>query len=164
MGSLLGITKVAAKRAGVCLREYQRRISAGLKRCTGCTSWLGVDEFGFDSSRGDGRDAKCFYCRAGIHHAKYIPVPIDQRRPMGTPRLDPRHGDKIQARHLINLDVKLGNRPNPNALHCANCGHKGPDKRHEYHHHMGYAARHHYDVLPLCSTCHHEAHRGENIY
>jgi hypothetical protein len=77
---------------------------------------------------------------------------------MGPPRHDPRDGDKIQARHLINQDIKHGKRPDPDDLHCAHCGHKGPDRRHEYHHHMGYVARHHYDVIPLCSKCHHEEH------
>jgi hypothetical protein len=36
------------------------------------------------------------------------------------------------------------------------CGHvwKKGERRHEYDHYKGYAAQHHYDVEPVCSTCH----------
>lgn len=70
-----------------------------------------------------------------------------------------RDGDVKQARARINRDVELGNRPAADDLHCAMCGHKGPDKIHEYHHISGYGADHHYDVIPLCSTCHHAEHK-----
>ena len=41
-------------------------------------------------------------------------------------------------------------------------GHKGEGRRHEYHHHLGYAAEHHYDVIVLCSICHRSEHGRKN--
>lgn len=98
--------------------------------------------------------AKCFGCAAVFHQEGHEYVPEWELQQRGPERGEPRDGDKEQARYLINLDVQKGRRPNPNDLYCARCGHKGDDRRHEYHHHMGYAARHHYDVIPLCSLCH----------
>lgn len=66
----------------------------------------------------------------------------------------PRDGDKIQARQRINVEVRTGYRPDPNSLPCVDCGHVGSDRRHEYDHHLGYSAEHHYDVEPVCTLCH----------
>lgn len=68
----------------------------------------------------------------------------------------PRDGDKKQARQRINVEVRTGHRPHPNTLPCSECGHEWSDgeRRHEYHHHKGYSAEHHYDVIPLCTECH----------
>lgn len=67
----------------------------------------------------------------------------------------PRDGDKVQARQRINVEVRTGRRAHPDSLPCVDCGHTGNDRRHEYDHHFGYAAEHHYDVEPVCSKCHH---------
>lgn len=67
-----------------------------------------------------------------------------------------RDGDKIQARQRINVEVRTGHRPHPNALPCVDCGHiwaRG-ERRHEYDHFLGYAAEHHLDVQAVCSRCH----------
>lgn len=76
-------------------------------------------------------------------------------RPGPAPK-PPRDDDREQARQRINVDVKAGRRPHPNTLPCAACGHvwREGERRHEYHHHLGYAAEHHADVQPLCTTCH----------
>lgn len=68
----------------------------------------------------------------------------------------PRDGDKKQARQRINVEVTNGVRPHPNTFPCADCNHvwKKGERRHEYDHHLGYAAEHHYDVEPVCTTCH----------
>lgn len=153
-GRHLGRFKQVAAAAGLTLEDYVNRLDAGEKRCTKCKQWLPRFRFGADETRWDGLDSTCFECRRQISHDRYTPVPAEQRKPMGPPRHDPRDGDKIQARHLINLDVKSGKRPSPNDLPCSECGHKGDDRRHEYHHHMGYASQHHYDVVPVCTTCH----------
>jgi len=69
----------------------------------------------------------------------------------------PRNGDKRQARQRINVEVRTGYRPHPNSIPCHVCGHMGDDRRHEYHHHKGYDAANHYDVIPLCTLCHAKA-------
>ena len=70
----------------------------------------------------------------------------------------PRDGDKLQARQRINVEVREGRRPHPNTLPCVDCGHEWSEgeRRHEYDHHLGYAAAHHYDVEPVCTICHAE--------
>lgn len=67
-----------------------------------------------------------------------------------------RDGDKKQARQRINVEVRMGRRPHPNTLACADCGHihASGERRHEYDHHLGYAAEHHLDVEPVCTICH----------
>lgn len=76
-------------------------------------------------------------------------------RPGPAPK-PPRDGDKEQARQRINVEVRMGRRPHPNTLPCADCGHvwESGARRHEYDHHLGYAAAHHYDVEPVCTVCH----------
>lgn len=78
------------------------------------------------------------------------------RGPMGPVPNPPRSGDKLQARQRINVEVRTGKRPHPNTLPCTDCGHTWAEgeRRHEYDHHLGYGAEHHYDVEPVCTTCH----------
>ena len=154
-GRELGARKSAAKRAGVSFEEYCERVAANQKRCIRCREWRSVDDFCSDASRTDGRSAKCRTCAAELAKATYVPVVHDPDWRPGPERIPARDGDKKQARRRINHDVRLGLRPHPNTLHCAYCGHKGEDRRHEYHHHMGYAAIHHNDVVAACSACHH---------
>lgn len=74
----------------------------------------------------------------------------------GPAPLPPRSGDKKQARCRINVEVRNGRRPRPNTLPCTDCGHiwSQGERRHEYDHHLGYGAEHHYDVEPVCTLCH----------
>lgn len=67
-----------------------------------------------------------------------------------------RDGDKAQARQRINVEVRTGRRPHPNALPCEDCGHvhMPGERRHEYDHYLGYAAEHHLDVQSVCTVCH----------
>ena len=77
--------------------------------------------------------------------------------------VDPRAGDKKQARRTANHLVETGVLPHPNTLPCVDCGHvwKEGERRHEYDHHKGYSLEHHEDVEPVCTSCHHKRHRGE---
>ncbi len=77
-------------------------------------------------------------------------------RPGPTPKTG-RDGDKLQARARVNALVKQGILLHPNKLPCTDCGHrwkKEGDRRHEYDHHKGYAAKHHLTVEPVCRPCH----------
>jgi len=158
MGSRLGILKTAAKKCGLSLEEYQRRLADGLKRCTFCEEWKPINCFGSDSTRWDGKMQGCAECRNARAKETYEPISVLLQLPFGPRRIARRKGDKWQAKARINSDVEYGLRPNPNDLFCVKCGHKGSNRRHEYHHVMGYEEMHHYDVLPLCSRCHHEEH------
>lgn len=50
--------------------------------------------------------------------------------------------------------------PDPNDVACVDCGHLGPERRHEYDHYLGYAPEHHDDVEATCSLCHNERGRS----
>jgi hypothetical protein len=80
----------------------------------------------------------------------------DSKARPGPAPMPPRDGDKKQARQRINVEVRCGRRPHPNTLRCVDCGHvHAPgERRHEYDHHLGYSAEHHYEVQPVCTTCH----------
>lgn len=66
-----------------------------------------------------------------------------------------RDGDKKQARQRVNVEVRTGRRPHPNALPCVDCGHVWCEgqRRHEYDHYLGYEGTHHLDVEPVCTKC-----------
>ena len=68
----------------------------------------------------------------------------------------PRDNDRKQARQRVNVEVRTGRRPHPNTLPCTDCGHVWTEgeRRHEYDHHLGYAAQHHLDVQSVCTACH----------
>lgn len=149
-----GAIKIAAKKAGLTVNEYMSRIANGLKKCTICKEWKLTEEFVRDKSRHDGYVARCKSCSTALWRIKSM---------RSNKRIERRDGDKSQAKSRINRDVEAGLRPNPNDLYCSLCGHKGTDRRHEYHHIQGYSALHHYDVLPLCSACHHKCHPNNRV-
>ena len=118
------------------------------KWCTACKATHDRDAFGLDASRGDGLAARCLASRR---------VTIKKKRTVFKRhgRLVPaRDGDKKQARRRVNYLVEQGRFPSPNALPCTDCGHLADDRRHEYDHHLGYAAEHHENVEAVCSVCH----------
>ncbi len=153
-GRALGVLKQAAQRVGLSFDDYIARRKAGQKHCVDCRTWKPSGYFNVDQSRYDGLAAKCRECSSKRGKESYTPVAPEDRAPKGPARIPRRDGDKIQARARINADIRMGHRADPDTLHCVYCGHIGPDRRHEYHHHMGYAAEHHYDVLPACAPCH----------
>lgn len=154
MGSADGAVKTAARRAGISVAEYERLVAAGKKRCTSCTRWRNRSAFGNDRSRSDGLAARCRDCASAAGRAAYVPK-VRQR---GRSFVPARDGDSRQARRRINYFVEAGLIPRPNDLPCRDCGHvwKPGGRRHEYDHHLGYAAENHEHVEPVCSRCHHE--------
>lgn len=149
-----GAMKLAARKSGVSLFEYIYKRFTGQKWCMRCRDWHHVLSFGKDSTRYDGFDASCRESRNERARELHVPVPEDLRKPMGPPRHARRDGDKIQARHFVNLSVRTGKIPRPSDIPCFDCGHIGTDRRHEYDHYLGYAAEHHEDVQSVCSRCH----------
>lgn len=131
---------------------YERKRARGLKWCTGCKAWHSEAEFGKDRSRYDGLAARCKQSKRELERDGYQPRP---RPPKGRSFVPARDGDKLQARRRVNYFVESGLLPNPNDLACKDCGHRGDDRRHEYDHHRGYAAKHHEHVEAVCSKCHH---------
>jgi len=168
MGSAAGVEKVAAKRLGLSLEDYRANIAAGLKHCGKCRQWLARSAFNADATRGDGLDKHCQSCRStgnpkGWHDKPNINP--ETGRPGPTPQA-PRDGDKFQARQAVTRLVRLGLVPKAAALACADCGHIGADRKHEYDHHLGYAAEHHEHVEPVCVDCHSRRthNRGESVH
>ena len=144
-----GAAKVAAQKAGLTVAEYLRRKAAGLKKCTKCQEWTPLSDFTKDRTRYDGLNARCRHCHNSIKPPR---VP----RQKGRSFVPARDGDRKQARRRINYFVEAGLMPHPRTLPCVDCGHEwaAGERRHEYDHHMGYAAEHHETVEAVCTNCH----------
>lgn len=149
-----GARKIAAMKAGVSVVEYDQRIKTGHKWCSGCKQWHLSKKFGKDRTRWDGAAAQCKEYRNITNRGAYVRKPGPVK---GRSFIPARSGDKKQARRRINYFVEAGIIPHPNDLPCADCGDiwKEGGKRHEYDHYLGYAAKNHESVQPLCSGCHH---------
>lgn len=152
MGNARGVLVAAARRLGISSADYAQRVVAGEKWCVGCKDWHDIERFGSDSSRSDGRAAICQEVRARMSRRRYVPV--ESPGPFGPPPAPERDDDKRQARRRINVLVRTGRLPRPNALSCADCGHvwRLGERRHEYAH-LSYAAGDHLKVEAVCSIC-----------
>ncbi len=154
-----GALKIAAQRIGTSLRAYKGRVSRGEKWCTLCKKWHRRSMFAKDSTRYDGLVSSCRKSKSADYKRRYVP----SDRPPPTPGrsfVPARDGDKLQARRRVNFFVESGLIPHPNDVPCEHCGHTYDGKRrHEYHHHLGYDAEHHEDVIVVCTLCHREAHK-----
>jgi hypothetical protein len=149
-----GAILVAAKHLGTTPDEYRAHIAKGEKWCTGCKDWHPRGDFGSDASRVDGLATICLEGKRAKQKAAYVPLGRTSR--LGTFLAPSRSGDKKQARRRANHAVANGRLAPPNALPCFDCGHrwKPGERRHEYDHHLGYAAEHQLDVQAVCTTCH----------
>lgn len=125
-----------------------------VKRCNVCRLEKPLNEFNRDCTRTDGLSPKCRECQRSLSRRLYKPIPEYLRKPMG-PVPNRRDGDKLQARASVNRLIRYGKIPSPSEVPCSQCKHCGDDRKHEYHHHNGYSAEHHLDVIVLCSKCHH---------
>ncbi len=150
--SSLGRARLAATNLGISLEDYQSKRAAGLKHCTTCKDWLPEASFAKDRSRGDGIAARCLAC--GRTFSSYVPVAPDQRKPRGKPKSQGRDGDKALARLRVSKAIGRGLIAHASTVPCADCGHIGPDRKHEHDHYLGYAAEHHLDVQVVCVPCH----------
>lgn len=157
-GTRDGARKRAAAAIGCSVGEYIARLQAGEKWCTGCKAWHPTAVFASDASRPDGFTAACRESRNASGRGRYTPRARPAR---GRSFVPARDGDKEQARRRVNYFVEAGLLPAPNACPCVDCGHVWAEgeKRHEYDHHLGYAAEHHEHVEAVCSGCHHERER-----
>lgn len=152
-GTAAGAMKRAATLRGMTIQEYKLRAITE-KWCTACREWHPRAQFNPDASRWDGLSAACGAAR----RARYQPRPRTvQRTLVPLRRVAARDGDVKQARRTVNAHVEAGRWPAPASLPCVDCGHVWSDgeRRHEYDHHLGYAAKHHESVEPVCTTCHH---------
>jgi hypothetical protein len=126
---------------------------ADAKWCSGCKTKHPLDAFGRDASRADGLDATCRAFRNRRSRSRHQPRPALRHGPLPNP---PRDGDRKQARQRVNVLVRTGRLAHPNTLPCADCGHawEQGERRHEYDHHLGYAAENHLAVEAVCTICH----------
>lgn len=155
-----GARKGAAKRLGMDLDAYTERVERGEKYCTGCREWHPVSAFGKDASRSDGLAAMCRKTRGRKAKATYRPRPREST--MGARFAPARDGDREQARARVNLLVRTGRLPRPNDMPCFDCGARWREgqPRHEYDHHLGYAAEHQEHVQAVCRPCHRKRDEG----
>ncbi len=157
-----GAIKCAAARIGVSIDYYDRKTAAGEKWCTRCKAWHLLAAFGRDLSRFDGLTAVCVSARKQFSRERYTPKP---RPKPGRKYVAARDGDRFQARGRVNHLVNMGILPDPDERPCIDCGHvAGDGVRHEYDHHLGYAAEHHEHVEVVCLLCHRKREAGRGVY
>lgn len=149
-GTAEGAHKRRAAKAGLTVEQYDAKVANGERWCTRCKGWHDIVAFGSDSNRSDGIAASCRASRNAHQRATYEP----RERQRGRRYVEARDGDRSQARGRVNHLIRVGVLPDPNALPCADCGHLGPDRRHEYDHHAGYAPECHEIVESVCTLCH----------
>jgi hypothetical protein len=151
-----GAMKVVARRIGTTLDEVERHRAHGQKWCWKCSAWKPITEFCLDPTRGDGRAVYCVLHRRVAVRKPWQPHPNPLTGRPGPAPMSSRDGDKMQARHRINVEVRTGRRPRANSLPCTDCGHRWTpgESHHHYDHYKGYSAEHHYDVQPVCAKCH----------
>jgi len=150
-----GALLVAARKTGVSLIQYLDNRNSGLKWCSACKEWHKKELFTKDKSRYDGLSSVCALFRKKLYQESYVRKIRKSKK--GCRYSVPRGGDKKQARHRINHLVEIGIIANPNSVSCVDCGHRGKDKRHEYHH-DSYTIKNQEIVVCLCSECHHKRH------
>lgn len=80
MGSRNGIEKVAARKAGVTIEEWQSRRARGERWCYCCKTWRPSIEFGKDKSRTDGLASACKTCANHKVTATRYKIDIDLAR------------------------------------------------------------------------------------
>ena len=150
--TIAGAAAIAANKAGVTLPHYLREVAAGRKWCYLCREFHDRAAFGADATRFDGLDAACKVARNQRSRTRYTP----KVRKRGRVFVQPRDGDKLQARGRVNYLVVIGILPHPDVMPCVDCGHmRGTDdRRHQYDHHQGYSAEHHATVEAVCTACH----------
>lgn len=158
-GTAQGAIKRLAARVGVAADEFAKRVAGGEKYCWRCKTLHRRSAFNADVSRDDGLDPACRDSRAKKGRDRYVPRPRVSK--LGEFFAETRSGDKKQARARVNHHVDVGLLPDPNTLPCTDCGHvHSGDRRHEYDHHLGYAAEHQLSVEVVCTTCHHARERA----
>lgn len=149
-GNRAGAQKAAAVRLGIDIAEYTAHTASGERRCSRCKDWHPSVAFGKDTDQPSGLATSCLESRrvrvrkirtSFKTHGWLVPT---------------RDGDKGQARHRVNYLVRRGKLSSPKASPCAGCGHvwMPGERRHEYHHHLGYGAEHQREVQILCTHCH----------
>lgn len=152
-GTAQGALKRLASRVGVPADEFAKRVATGEKYCWRCKTLHLRSAFDADPSRADGLNPACRDSRNAAAKAAY--KPRDRVSKLGEFFAETRSGDKKQARARVNHYVDVGLLPDPNTLPCTDCGHvHSGDRRHEYDHHLGYAAEHQLSVEAVCSGCH----------
>lgn len=131
----------------------------GIPYCWRCKALHSRSAFNVDMSREDGLDPACRDSRSRNNRDRYQPRPRMSK--LGQLFAETRSGDKKQARARVNHHVDVGLLPDPNSLPCTDCGHVHVEgeRRHEYDHHLGYAAEHQLSVQAVCTTCHRKRER-----
>lgn len=156
-GRKLGAMKRIAGRVGLDIEAFAARLAAGEKYCWRCRALHLRAAFDVDPSRSDGLNPSCRDSRASAQRAAYTPRPHPRQSKLGTFYAETRNGDRRQARARVNHHVDVGLIPDPNDVPCFDCEHihMPGERRHEYDHHLGYAAEHQLSVQAVCVTCHH---------
>ncbi len=70
-------------------------------------------------------------------------------------RYNLRYPERIKAKNAVDNAVASGKIPRIKTLKCNYC----PKQAEQYHHYLGYAPEHWFDVIPTCIKCHKKEHK-----
>jgi len=144
------------------------------KECKGCGEIKPLTEFGAMPRGLGGKRSKCKKC-ISVYNSQYSKTRIitdddfrakknalsaewarnnPEKRSIVALRRNKKEmencPEKVRARGLVNQRVRFGRMPRASSISCCECG----EPARHYHHHLGYAFEHRYDVLPVCAKCH----------
>ncbi len=158
------------------------------KTCTKCKTSKAIDAFPRDNGNATGYHSHCKKCkysyeqseagklttrryltsnkgRVSIRKRRTQPNNIESRKRYLHSEKGQAMSNKIQARRSlqhpeqrlarvkVNTAVHIGRLPRITTLFCF-CSKPAQN----YHHYLGYATEHHFDIVPLCISCHKDVH------
>ena len=145
------------------------------KTCSQCKQAKPTSAFSRDRRSRDGRMSCCKSCkhiyrtspkgRIIIRTYNALPCNVERRKQylrtekgiIAKQRIYARRKiqcpEKLRAKNAINNAVTAGKLPCIKSLFCS-CSNRAS----HYHHYLGYAIEHHFDVIPMCPKCHKSIH------
>lgn len=143
-----------------------------MKWCYKCKSWKKPSEFGSNRAKKDGLATECKVCAntnamryAHSPHGSQIRKLYEQRDSVKKRKADYEHSERgkqkkkknlnkfperRKARRMINNAIRDGRFPHISMQKCIICSKPAE----EYHHYLGYAPEHWFDVQAVCKSCH----------
>lgn len=151
------------------------------KQCTKCKEIKEIIEFRKNRRNRDGRHCWCKKCQQdnrrkyrqtqkGKHHRreerlryyrskngqKYYKSPkYRASKNRRNKKYRVKYPLKIKAANAVNNAIRNGRLPEPESKQC-HCGNQAS----HYHHNLGYAPKHWFDVIPVCVSCHRKIHHS----
>jgi hypothetical protein len=132
------------------------------KRCPRCKQVKFTSEFHKCRREKDGCQCYCKICESEIKNRKsYRESSLRYKNSEKGKAAEKKYSRKSsktnqrKARSAVNMAVFYGKLSSARSYHCRYCWNQAE----QYHHHLGYATEHWFDVEPICIKCHNFIHQ-----